>query len=53
LSTTELGTKSAAELQSGPTTELGSPRSGARGCRVAKPWVVFVLGSTTELGDVS
>jgi hypothetical protein len=50
LSTAELGTESAAELWSGPATELGSPRIGAGGYRVAEPWAVSILGPTTELG---
>jgi hypothetical protein len=53
LSTTELGTESTAELQTGPATELGSPCSGAGGCPVVEPWAVSILGPTTELGDVS
>jgi hypothetical protein len=37
LFTSKPGTKSAAELRSGPATELGSPHSGARGCPIAEP----------------
>jgi hypothetical protein len=53
LSMTELGTKSIAELRSGPRTKLGSPCSGAGGCRMAEPWAISILRPTTELGDVS